>query len=207
MDHNRNEPEAASSAVTSENEANRDNIASRRRFLKGTTIALPAVMTLNPVAARATARVSSLACTNDVPQYGHHCIVVDTNPGDCYRDPVDCFDKLEWKRGRWTRTNIASYFLGTDSENTLQTPKVCWRRMDGSIVDPIANADELTKINSPLNSKRVSTGVSDTKVKNGFATVHWCATTGRKMAVGKPTPPSGCIIASVSMACLNSITG
>ena len=43
-----------------------DNAATRRRFLKGTTLALPVVMTLNSVAAQATAR-SSLSCAEKDP--------------------------------------------------------------------------------------------------------------------------------------------
>lgn len=175
-------------------------LKARRRFLKGTTLALPAVMTLNSTAALATAR-ASLTCA-DVPQTG--CVHLKPAPDDFFREKVACYDKLtattKTSGTTWTRNNLATYYQGLKC--TDQTK--CWRRVsDGSIVPD----SELGLINWPGNPNAKPNQATCTPVNWQFAIVHFSASDGSVVGVGEPTTPIGCIMTSLSGSCLKSLWG
>jgi len=174
-------------------------IAARRRFLKGTTLALPAVMTLHSVAAQATARSSGAQCANNVPQYP--CVHLRQDQDDYARAKVGCYDKLyENSEGKWVGDGKQTYFRGVNSVNQLE----CWRKVaDGSVV---TSSEELKLINHETNTKRTG-GTPGPCGDPRYAIIHFSAIDGRVMAVGEPQTPVGCIMTSITMACLHSLTG
>jgi len=174
-------------------------IAARRRFLKGTTLALPAVMTLHSVAAQATARSSGSQCGNNVPQ--SPCVHLRDQPDDYFRQKVACYDKLTQNNKKaWVRNGTATYFQGINSTNQQQ----CWRYVkDGTIVP----TNEVPYINCATNVYRKSSSSSTTPVTYKHAIVHFSAIDGSVMGVGEPQTPVGCIMTSITMACLTSLTG
>lgn len=174
-------------------------VAARRRFLKGTTLALPAVMTLHSVAAQATARSSGTQCANNVPQ--SPCVHLRDQPDDYFREKVACYDKLtKNSKGKWVRNNVATYFQGINCTNQQQ----CWRYVkDGSIVP----TSEVPQINCSANLYKKQSSSSTSPVNYKHAIVHFSAIDGSVMAVGEPQTPVGCIMTSITMACLNSLTG
>jgi len=175
-------------------------VAARRRFLKGTTLALPAVMTLHSVAAQATARSSGTQCANNVPQ--SPCVHLRDQPDDYFREKVACYDKLTYNSTKkiWTRNGVATYFQGINCTNQQQ----CWRYVkDGTIVP----TSEVPQINCATNVYKKPSSSSTSTVTHKHAIVHFSAIDGCVMAVGEPQTPVGCIMTSISMACLNSLTG
>ena len=197
MDHEDIHTDAPATGSASNAEETR--IANRRRFLKGTTLALPAVMTLHSVAARATALSSGSQCANNVPQ--SPCIPLRPQPDDYFREKVACYDKLvKNSRKQWVRNNVATYFQGINSTNQQQ----CWRYCsDGSIVP----TTEVPQINCLQNPMRKASASPATPINYQHAIVHFSAVDGSVMAVGEPQTPVGCIMTSISMACLASLTG
>jgi hypothetical protein len=69
----------------------------RRRFLKGTTLALPAVMTLGSTAAQAAAR-TSLACGQ--PPSERPCRPLAFAKDEFFRERVACYDQLIAQKDR-----------------------------------------------------------------------------------------------------------
>lgn len=172
----------------------------RRRFLKGTTLALPAVMTLHSVAAQAVAR-SSTQCANNVPQ--SPVVHLRDREDDYFRQKVACFDKLVYnkKKKTWSRTGQATYFQGLNSTNQ----RSCWRYVANGDIVPDT---EIPLINSAANPRREkASGVPTNAIAQKYAIVHFSAIDGSVMAVGEPQTPVGCIMTSITMACLHSLMG
>ena len=198
MDHEKLNTDAI--ADTSATDADQARIATRRRFLKGTSLALPAVMTLHSVAARATALSSGTQCANNVPQ--SPCVHIRSQPDDYFREKVACYDKLVYNSTRkiWTRNNTATYFQGINCTDQ----QACWRYVSNGSIVP---STEVPQINCATNISRKQSSSSATPVNHQYAIVHFSAIDGCVMAVGEPQTPVGCIMTSISMACLNSLTG
>ena len=178
-------------------------IAARRRFLKGTTLALPAVMTLHSVAAQATAR-SSLSCANQVPQ--SPCTHLRPQPDDFFREKVACYEKLVKTYNRTTKKYVytpngqATYYEGircTDQQK-------CWRYVSTGAIVPTT---EHELINCPTNTNAKPSPATCTPVNHQHAIVHFSAIDGKVMAVGEPQTPVGCMMTSLSGACLKSLWG
>lgn len=198
MDHEESKNDAIdSSPVTDTADA---RIATRRRFLKGTTLALPAVMTLHSVAARATALSSGARCANNVPQ--SPCVHIRPQPDDYFREKVACYDKLVYNSTRktWSRNGIATYFQGINCTNQ----QACWRYVSNGTIVP---ATEIPQINCATNGQKKPSSSATTPINHQHAIVHFSAVDGCVMAVGEPQTPVGCIMTSISLACLNSLTG
>mgnify|MGYP001258131669 CR=1 FL=1 len=197
MAHEEFEHEANATASDASPDA---RVAARRRFLKGTTLALPAVMTLHSVAAQATARSSGTQCANNVPQ--SPCIHLRDQPDDYFRQKVACYSKLNYDSVKkiWRSNNTATYFQGINCTNQQQ----CWRYCsDGSIVPNT----EIPQINCATNVYKKPSSSSTSPISYKHAIVHFSAIDGSVMAVGEPQTPVGCIMTSITMACLNAITG
>ncbi len=196
MEHQEFTPDVTTPETTGDDA----RVAARRRFLKGTTLALPAVMTLHSVAAQATARSSGTQCGNNVPQ--SPCVHLRDQPDDYFREKVACYDKLTYNSTKkiWTRNGVATYFQGINGTNQQQ----CWRYVrDGTIVP----TSEVPQINCATNVYKKPSSSSTSAVSHKHAIVHFSAIDGCVMAVGEPQTPVGCIMTSITMACLNSLTG
>ena len=177
----------------------------RRRFLKGTTLALPAVMTLHSVAARATeiAR-TSLNCANNVPQ--NPCVHLRTQPDDYFRKKVACYDKLTktWNSQKrkyvYTASGQATYYQGIRCTDQA----TCWRYVSTGEIVP---SSEYEYINCPTNTNAQPSPSTCTPTKYCYAIVHFSSADGSVMGVGEPTTPVGCMMTSLSGACLKSLWG
>ncbi len=200
MDHKELETDANATAPAPQAH---DQVAARRRFLKGTTLALPAVMTLHSVAAQATAR-SSLSCANQIPQ--SPCTHLRPQPDDYFREKVACYEKLNktWdskKRSfKYTPNGQATYYEGIKCTDQQK----CWRYVATGAIVPTS---EYELINCPTNPKAVPSPTTCTPINHQHAIVHFSAIDGKVMAVGEPQTPVGCMMTSLSGACLKSLWG
>ena len=167
-----------------------DNAATRRRFLKGTTLALPVVMTLNSVAAQTTAR-SSLSCAEKDPptnvpnlteapdgwyrqevKLARRKVDEDDDNGDG-DDDDDCED------------SEAKYFKGM----TCGSSTLVWMNLDGTIANP-------------------QTGISEKGCdQKRYALCHFSSADGSLLGYGETAACAGSFITSASGACLKSLWG
>jgi hypothetical protein len=199
MDHTESETDANTTAPAPQAHG---QVAARRRFLKGTTLALPAVMTLHSVAAQATAR-SSLSCANQIPQ--SPCMHLRPQPDDYFREKVACYGKL--KKVRINRKLVfspASLTTAVYYEGIRPTDQQkCWRFVSNGAI--VTAPSELELINCPgnVNAPRATCG----PINHQHAIVHFSAIDGQVMAVGEPQTPVGCMMTSLSGACLKSLWG
>jgi len=204
MDHEKIEQAAGTSG---EPPAAKGQVSSRRRFLKGTSLALPAVMTLHSVAAQAQAR-SSAYCANDTQQSGFAPLTVDQD--DYFRHSVAVYDTLVKKvQGQtvvYEGDGIIAFFAGKDSDGTDVI-----RKLDGSVVpEPLVldgnNLNQATKsVNYPLNPNYVPPKQS---FDNQFAIVLFDSQSGAVVSVGEPSTTLGVtMVTSLTGACLHSLWG
>lgn len=178
---------------------------SRRRFLKGTAIALPAVMTLNTASAAALAR-TSLHCGQ--PLTHAPCPPLRFERDNFFRDRVKCYDRLVAvtdRRGRvsgYTANGVPTYFEGLRGSD--QEP--CWRYVSNGNEVP---ASEQPFINAPTNLRSLDPTRSRRAgpTREGYAIVHFSAQDGRVVAVGEPHAPPDALMTSLSGACLKSLWG
>jgi hypothetical protein len=180
-----------------------DNAATRRRFLKGTTLALPVVMTLNSVAAQATAR-SSLSCAEKDPPT--NVLNLTEAPDGWYRQEVKLAsrkvenddDDDDDKGGKGSKgsdgdddddddceDSEAKYFKGmTCGDSTL-----VWMNLDGTIANP-------------------QTGISEVGCdQKRYALCHFSSADGSLLGYGETAACAGSFITSASGACLKSLWG
>lgn len=180
-------------------------LVARRRFLKGTTLALPAVMTLHSVAAQATA-ATSISCADTISQA--ICIPIKPTQDDFFRNKVPCYDKLTKStatvRGKtvttYTANGQATYFEGI---NCIDQTK-CWRYVATGEIVP---ATEHELINCPTNVNAKPSPTTCVPINQQYAIVHFSCVDGSVMAVGEPRTPVGCMMTSLSGACLKSLWG
>lgn len=179
--------------------------SSRRRFLKGTALALPAVMTLNTASAGTLAR-TSLHCGQPVTHAP--CAPLRFERDDFFRDKVRCYDQLvavRDKRGRvrsYTANGVPTYFEGLRGSDQ----RACWRY--------VANGQEVLAgdqpfINAPTNLRSLdpARSRSASPCREGYAIVHFSARDGSVLAVGEPHAPPDALVTSLSGACLKSLWG
>ena len=177
----------------------------RRRFLKGTALALPAVMTLNTAHAGSLAR-TSLNCGQ--PVMHAPCAPLRFDRDDFFRDKVACYDKLVAvtdKRGRvrgYTANGVPTYFEGLRGSDQ----RACWRYVANGEEVPAA---EQPYINAPNNLRTLdpARSRSASACREGYAIVHFSARDGSVLAVGEPHAPVDALVTSLSGACLKSLWG
>jgi hypothetical protein len=185
--------------------------AARRGFLKGTSLALPAVVSLHSGTALAN---TSLGCggMGNLPQnYSKVCEDSYSPPPDNrMRKPVKCYRKLTKSGSKWSvvnepaGTNPAYYFRGI-------TPGVagkCWRKVsDGTRITNRGELAALTRArvghSSIRNVANFDCGVTK------YAIVHVSMHDGHIVAVGEPcgTTVPGAIVTSWTGACMASLYG
>ena len=188
----------------------------RRKFLKGTALALPAVVTLHSGAALAN---SSIACSNVKPPY-YTKVLCDNYPDqdNCHRVKRELYKKLDYKntgtskKPKWdwvistTDTN-GHYFEGQDPLG-----KSCWRyAADGKCVPNTAQTStssphhELDAVKKYCISPAMKCG------KQKYAICHVSLSTGYPVAIGTPCDEQnnvpGCVVTSWQGSCLASIIG
>lgn len=185
--------------------------ASRRGFLKGTSLALPAVVSLHSGTALAN---TSLGCggMGNLPQnYSKVCEDSYSPPPDNrMRKPVKCYRKLAKSGTTWSVVNTpagaepAYYFEGV----TPGQSGSCWRKVsDGTRITNTGELAALAKAkvghNSIGNVAKFDCGVTK------YAIVHVSTSNGQIVAVGEPcgTNVPGAIVTSWTGACMASLYG
>jgi hypothetical protein len=175
-------------------------VAARRRFLKGTSLALPAVMTLHSVSAQAQARQSAY-CANDINQSAAQPTIPSTATDDYFRKSVNVYAKLiDDGSGTYVSDGQPTYFLGSSGSTDV------WRKVaDGQ---PVPTA-EIPFINASINGLR-ATPTSDPGSPLGTvkAIVHFDSTSGAVVSVGAPNGENlNAMVTSLTGACLHSLWG
>ena len=163
-------------------------ITSRRQFLKGTSLALPAVMTLHSGTAQA---ITSITCGAKAYAAQQSASCVTTGSDGCYRLPVNCYDKLVSKKVNGKTVKVGNgtptYFLGKKPSGTGGVVD-CWRDMSGA---EVLDTTVINKSGSPCGTRQ--------------AIVHISCKDGSIQAVGSGTTPTNCIITSAAGLCMASL--
>jgi len=200
MDHEKIEQAAETNR---EPAASQRQVASRRRFLKGTSLALPAVMTLHSVSAQAVAR-SSAYCANDVDATAAPHL---TSSQDSYfRNQVEVFSKIISNgNGGYTSNGTATYFLGSVGGSAK------WRLVASGDIIP---DEEIPFVNAPANINVLRIVPIETVPVNVFpqqyAIVHFDNQSGAVISVGAPLAEVNlgtAMVTSLTGACLHSLWG
>lgn len=179
----------SSTAPIPENAAANAKRLARRKFLTGTAMALPAVMTLTPGSAMA---MTSITCGQKALDSGATATCLLKPPSNCndgkFRLPVKLHDKLVWDSTakRMKPNGVATYFEGMKDGNSV------WRKCSTGAV---ASTSMPTDCNP---NPQLAT-------PTGYAIVHITADAGKIKHVGSPTNPSNCIITSAAGACMASL--
>lgn len=158
-------------------------LRARRQFLKGTSLALPAVMTLHSQAVQA---VTSITCGQKALDSGITVPCVSSTDDGCLRQVVTCYDKLIKVNKKMVGNGTNTYFQGL----APGSPSPVWRHMNGSLVPD----SEVQYINT-----------KDMRGKTTRAICHISAIDGSLVAVGSPTNPTNCIVTSATGACMASL--
>lgn len=213
MEHQNSNKAAATPAGA---DAAQARLAGRRRFLKGSSLALPAVMTLHSVSAQAQARQSAY-CANDVDQSAATPVIEGTD--DYFRKSVNVYaklvdggatlatsDKNNTKKLETLQSELVSdgkptYFLGSQGASDV------WRYVaDGAPVP----AGEIPFINAGggLNPQRANTADPGNPVGTMNAIVHFDSTSGAVVSIGAPSGENfNAMVTSLTGACLHSLWG
>ena len=158
-------------------------VRSRRNFLKGTSLALPAAMTLTPGTVQALASVTcgqkALDSNLTAPVW-----IADGADDGLYRFDVDVHDKLV--PGVDGQGNPIMVPNGTPTY-FIDTVQGVWRDSTGGITDPQPPED----LGGPVAIKR--------------AIVHINAVDGAPVACGSGSNPPNAIITSAAGACMASL--
>lgn len=160
-------------------------LRARRQFLKGTSLALPAVMTLHSQAVQA---VTSITCGQKALDSNITVPSVTSTDDGCLRHVVRVCQGLTYdkKSKSWVGDGKDSYFQGL----APGSPNPVWRRMDGSLV----SSDDEKYIDKNDNRNRTTRAI-----------VHISATDGSVVAVGSAYNPTNCIVTSATGACMASL--
>ncbi len=171
-----------------------ENAATRRRFLKGTTLALPVVLTLNSVAAQATAR-NSLSCAQKEPTT--NVANLTSAPDGWFRQEVTLASRKVPKDDKHGKNDgdddddddcedsEALYFKGM----TCGDSQLVWMNLDGTIANP-------------------QTGISEVGCEQKrYALCHFSSADGHLLGYGETAACAGSFITSASGACLKSLWG
>lgn len=171
-----------------------ENAATRRRFLKGTTLALPVVMTLNSVAAQAAR--SSLSCAQKDPPANVPKNLTSA-PDGWFRQEVTLASRKVPKDDKHGKNDgdddddddcedsEALYFKGMQCGDS----NLVWMNLDGTIAN-------------------TQTGISEKGCQQKrYALCHFSSVNGRLLGYGETAACAGSFITSASGACLKSLWG
>lgn len=173
--------------------------AERRRFLRGTSLALPAVVSLHSGTARAA---TSIGCGGEgnVAQDGYDILTDVDHQDERLRAAVELYRLVQLKASGdsgnpndWeiVAGDPGSYFLGQDGGTPV------WRRLDGSLVED----DELAALEALKNEAAIKTGTTK------YAIVHVSTADGSVTAIGSAEAQLGSIVTSFTGACMASLYG
>jgi hypothetical protein len=194
MEHHESNGDAGASA---RDDADRARTTARRRFLRGSSLALPAVMTLHSVSAQVQAATSAY-CRNDIDQSAAQPVISGTD--DYFRKSVNVYAKLvDDGSGNYVSDGQPTYFLGSSGSTDV------WRMVaDGQPVpDP-----ELPLVNANINGARATTTDPGSPVAAANAIVHFDSTSGTVVSVGAPNGENlNAMVTSLTGACLHSLWG
>lgn len=161
---------------------------SRRQFLKGTSLALPAVMTLHSGTAQA---ITSITCGAKALAAQQSATCLTTGSDGRYRLSVNCYDKLVTKKINGKTVKVGNgtptYFLGKKPSGTGGVVD-CWRDMSGN---EVLDTSLVNKSGSPCATRQ--------------AIVHISCKDGSIQAVGSSTAPTNTIITSAAGLCMASL--
>jgi len=172
----------------------------RRRFLKGTGLALPAVVTLHSGAARAAV---SLGCggNGNVSQTGYAILTAQDHADDRLRAAVELYRMVQVKSGGNAANVPADWEVNTSDPGSYFLGNSVWRKLDGSEV----NGNELQALVA-----LAATAPTSTTIRTGttqYAIVHVNTSNGSVAAVGSPDPVANAIVTSWTGACMASLYG
>lgn len=172
----------------------------RRRFLKGTGLALPAVVTLHSGAARAAV---SLGCggNGNVSQTGYAILTTQDHADDRLRAAVELYRKVQVKSGGNAASVPADWEVNTSDPGSYFQGNGVWRNLDGSEV----TGNELQALVA-----LAATAPTSTTIRTGttrYAIVHVNTSNGSVAAIGSPDPIANAIVTSWTGACMASLYG
>jgi len=172
----------------------------RRRFLKGTGWALPAVVTLHSGAARAAV---SLGCggNGNVSQTGYAILTTQDHADDRLRAAVELYRKVQVKSGGNAANVPADWEVNTSDPGSYFLGNSVWRKLDGSEV----TGNELQALVA-----LAATAPTSTTIRTGttrYAIVHVNTSNGSVAAIGSPDPVANAIVTSWTGACMASLYG
>lgn len=172
----------------------------RRRFLKGTGLALPAVVTLHSGAARAAV---SLGCggNGNVSQTGYAILTTQDHADDRLRAAVELYRKVQVKSGGNAANVPADWEVNTSDPGSYFQGNGVWRNLDGSEV----TGNELQALVA-----LAATAPTSTTIRTGttrYAIVHVNTSNGSVAAIGSPDPIANAIVTSWTGACMASLYG
>lgn len=172
----------------------------RRRFLKGTGLALPAVVTLHSGAARAAV---SLGCggNGNVSQTGYAILTTQDHADDRLRAAVELYRKVQVKSGGNAANVPADWEVNTSDPGSYFQGNGVWRKLDGSEV----TGNELQALVA-----LAATAPTSTTIRTGttrYAIVHVNTSNGSVAAIGSPDPIANAIVTSWTGACMASLYG
>lgn len=170
----------------------RSHLLARRNFLKGTSLALPAVMTLTPGTVQAMVSITCAQRALDSDLTTECLLMPPGNTDDGYfRLPVSMHDQMvevtnEQGQPETVPNNVPTYFLGVDDGEPV------WRSCaNGAIFGP-----------EPPEDCNLAPNLL---YPTGYAVVHVHVENGEIVAVGSPTNPANAFITSAAGACMASI--
>jgi len=171
----------------------RARLAARRKFLKGTSLALPAVMTLTSGTAQAMGSLTTCGTRARDSNLAVPAVLIEGD--DLYlRQSVEVFDQViqvdDGTGGGGTipqPNGIPTYFFDPEVSK--------WRTVSGAFVNPSTNPDLVP----PTDRGPVAIAVRN-------AIVHIDAENGEQVAIGSPSNPPNAIITSAAGLCLASLT-
>ena len=173
--------------------------STRRHFLKGTTLALPAVVTLHSGTALAATSLGCGAFNGNTQVYAKVLCESNNPPEDNrFRVPVLLYRKLTKIKGKWTvdKNDTGHYFNGKVGATDI------WRFVaNGTLV----GGDQLKAV-----IDAASLNVKDFKTETiRYAIAHVATQGGAIVAVGTPiqTQVPNAIVTSWTGACLTSLYG
>lgn len=188
-------------------------LTSRRKFIKGASLVLPAVVTLHNGTALAATSIGCGGMGNIPQSYANVLTKTYAPPPDnLFRVSVEIFSTLKLTTQSTGKAWLPDptdankfYFRATGSSDNGK-----WRRQDGTeVVNDGINFDqagdgELSALISKLPSLKI------TPKQCRYAIAHISTSDGTLVAVGLPIntpPPGGSIITSWTGACIASICG
>lgn len=172
----------------------------RRRFLRGTGLVLPAVVTLHSGGARAAV---SLGCggNGNVSQTGYAILTTQDHADDRLRAAVELYRKVQVKSGGNAANVPADWEVNTSDPGSYFQGNGVWRNLDGTEVTGNELQALVALAATPPTSTTIRTGTTR------YAIVHVNTSSGSVAAIGSPDPVANAIVTSWTGACMASLYG